>query len=260
MSRSSAPPSVPTVGRAEGEAATIYQTPGADWWDVWQTSVNAILMVSDTRTWCSDVAAALGSEGYAVLVDGWGASAREAALPFDLIMVDLGLPELTAPAVIAEIRSRNTLPILAVAPPAAREAVVLDALAAGADQCVRQTAGPREVLARVRAILRRCPPQPRVIDLRCATVGTISVDVATMAAVVDGVKIELTARECDVLYALMRQPGRVVTREALEPDTSTARNERDLDSVVRRLRLKLETVDDRRRITTVRGVGFRFEA
>lgn len=235
----------------------MYQPLGADWWDAWQASVNGILIISDTSTWRSDLRAALASEGYAVRVDAWGASASGAVLPFDLIMVDLGLPE--SAMVIAEIHSRSSLPIVAVAPVGAREAVVLDALAAGADQCVRQTAGPREVLARVRAILRRCPAQPRVIDLRCATVGRVSVDAASMVAVVDGVKIELTARECEVLYALMRQAGRVVTRDTLEVESSNARSERDLDSVVRRLRLKLETVDDRRRITTVRGVGFRFE-
>ena len=245
---------------AQGEADTIEQTPVCDWWEVWRTSATAVLIVSDSPAWCGDVAATLATEGYAVLIETWAAAVRKPDLPFDLILVDLCLSAMTATAIIAEIRSQTTLPILAIAPPAAREVVVLDALAAGADQCVRHTAGPREVLARARSLLRRCPPRPRVVDLRCATIGEVSVDVATMTMLVAGERVDLTARECDVLYALMRQPGRVVTREALRPDSSMARNEHDLDAVVRRLRSKLETVDAQRRITTVRGVGFRFEA
>lgn len=247
---------------AAGTAGAANVTPDADrWWQLWRTGVTTVLMVSDNETGCSDVAAALSSEGYGVRVDSWSAPADGADLPFDLCLVDLGLTTRAATEVISEIRSRSTLPILAVAPIAAREVLVLDALAAGADQCAGQAAYPREMVARVRSLLRRHPPRPReVIDLRgTTTIGTISVEVATSTAVVDGEKIELARRECEVLHALLRQPGRVVTREALNRDAAPARNDRDLDGVVRRLRAKLEAVEGRRHITTVRGVGFRFD-
>lgn len=244
-------PPVLTVGAIPGETSGI-----DSWWQQWRDGVTTVLVISDGQPWCDDVVMALSQEGYAARIDGWSGPTDEADLPFDLVLVDLDLSG-DAIAMIAEVRSRSALPILAVAPTRAREVLVLDALAAGADQCVRSSAGAREVVARARSLLRRCPPRPRdVIDLR---LGPISVDLASWAAVVAGERIDLSGPECHVLSALLRQPGRVVTRAALTRDAAGARNDRDLDAVVRRLRAKLEAAEGRRRITTVRGVGFRID-
>lgn len=240
-----------TAGAVPGGAS---ETDG--WWQLWREGVTTVLLVSDGQPWCHDVAAALADEGYAARIDGWRGPVEEADLPFDLVVVDLGGTG-DPIGTITELRSRTTLPILAVVPTTAREVLVLDALAAGADQCVRGSAGAREVVARARSLLRRCPPRSRaVIDLRA---GPLSVDLATGTALVMGVRIELTGAECHVLGALLRHPGRVVTRAALTRDASGAWSDRDLDAVVRRVRAKLEAVEGRRRISTVRGVGFRLE-
>jgi DNA-binding response OmpR family regulator len=114
------------------------------------------------------------------------------------------------------------------------------------------------VTARLRALLRRVPPRSSAPvepnpDL------AVTIDEATGSVRVDGAVVSLSRRELEVLRTLLARPGRVVTRAELAGSWPALSADRRLDFVIRRLRQKLEMVDGRRRINSVRGVGFRFE-
>ena len=135
------------------------------------------------------------------------------------------------------------------------EATVLAAFSAGADQSTPLTTSPRQFVARLRSLLRRHPPAAS--GGPAPALGPVVLDVARRpSTMVHGEVVTLSDQEYHVLSALMDRAGRVVSRKDLLGDVSTARTDRALDFVIRRLRQKLEQTDTRRRITAVRGVGF----
>lgn len=219
-----------------------------------------ILVVTESSVWGESVGIALEEEGFAVRLD----LSREGVfepLRFDLAIVDMENTFRAPDAAILSLRDATDAPILAVTPALVREAVSLTAYSSGADQCVALTTRPRELVARVRALLRRHPPstggEPHT-EIRVA--GVLDLDASRRSVVVDGEEIPLSARECEILVSLLRRPGRVVPRDELMSTTPAEDGESTLDAVMRRLRTKLESVDQRRRIVAVRGVGFRFDA
>jgi DNA-binding response OmpR family regulator len=247
--------------RTDGSLLAPVAEPQRDgwWWRVWRAGAISVLIVGDDTSWREEIAALLEAEGYAVRLDDGSGDLTDPTHPFDIAVVDLGLTTRSARAVCATLRARSTVPILAVAPGSVREPAVLDAYAAGADQCVSPTVRSRELLARVRALLRRHPPHPRrIIDLGEDGEGAISLDPSTGTAVVAGRPVSLTTQESAVLHALLWRPGRVATREELMSLCARGCPDRVLDSLVRQVRTKLEAVEGQRRIVAVRGVGFRF--
>jgi DNA-binding response OmpR family regulator len=174
---------------------------------------------------------------------------------FDAVLLDVMMPGLDGLAVLRQLRDRgDRVPVLMLT---ARgdEADRVVGLELGADDYVAKPFSPRELLARVRAVLRRA--QPGTADERLAAAG-IAANTGSREVTVDGTRVELTAIEFDVLVTLLRRAGRVVPRAALlelagRADTTVG--ERSVDVHVSRLRRKLG--DDRgRRIQTVRGVGY----
>ncbi|MDP1818334.1 MAG: response regulator transcription factor [Acidimicrobiales bacterium] len=247
------PPAVRPQERSGGE------------WKSWRDGQVTVLLVTDSAAWEDQIASWLHAEGYAVLVDDLrgpeqstegGAGATEPTVSFDIAVVDMGLTARPAAEVLARLRAHSAAPILAVSPVAFRAPVALDVYEAGADQLVTQAVGQRELVARVRALLRRWPGRPRPDQEPAAGLGPISVDIATCTLTIGDHSTGLTPDECAVLLALLRRPGSVVHREELAAGEAGVR-ERVLDSVVRQVRGKLEAVEGRRRIETVRGVGFR---
>ncbi|MDZ4828532.1 MAG: winged helix-turn-helix domain-containing protein [Actinomycetota bacterium] len=214
-----------------------------------------VLLVCDDPGSREALAAALEAEGYRVHFAAPVRAGLHIGAEFDVAVVDLsiaGPPDL----IIGALRARTDMPIMAVAAVTVGEATVLGAYTAGADQCVNGFTRPRELVARVRALLRRSRPRPRAGG-EAGTADGCAVDVSRGTAVVTGAEIALTRPECELLEALTRRPGRVVRREEL---VALGLHAGALDSHVRRLRNKLEAVDGRRRIVVVRGVGFRFDA
>jgi two-component system OmpR family response regulator len=182
---------------------------------------------------------------------GLGALAGDA---FDAVLLDVMMPGMDGLEVLRRMRGAHQLPVIMLT---ARgdEADRVVGLELGADDYVAKPFSPRELLARLRAVLRRA--QPHSMAERLAFAG-IAADVGTREVWVDGKPVELTGLEFDILIALLRRAGRVVPRQALLGDagrTDVAVGERTVDVHISRLRKKLGD-DPPRRIRTVRGVGY----
>ena len=185
--------------------------------------------------------------------DGLQALARDA---FDAVLLDVMMPGIDGLETLRRIRERSPVPVIMLT---ARgdEADRVVGLELGADDYVPKPFSPRELLARVRAVLRRSRPEALGEHLSAAG---IVVDVQARDVQVDGRRVELTGLEFDLLVALLRRAGRVVPRAALLSEAGrddVAVGERTVDVHIRRLRAKLGE-QHAALIQTVRSVGYRF--
>jgi two-component system alkaline phosphatase synthesis response regulator PhoP len=219
--------------------------------------MKTVLVVDDERNIVDLVRLYLEKEGFAVVAaaDGDAALAAFDRHAPDLVVLDLMLPRLDGFEVCREIRRRGPTPVLILT---ARsddvDAVV--GLELGADDYVTKPFNPRVLVARVKAILRRTEATDR--GERPLDVGALRIDPRRREVTVDGRPVELRAREFDLLLALARDPGVVLTRDALLEhvwETDFAGETRTVDVHVAELRKKLG--DDGPRIETVRGLGYR---
>jgi DNA-binding response OmpR family regulator len=177
----------------------------------------------------------------------------------DVLVLDLGLPGMDGLDVARTIRRESTLPIIMLTARDDELDRVLG-LEIGADDYVTKPFSPRELVARIRAILRRVDRQDEASD-RIEAAG-VSIDIARMRVVVGGRTVELTPTEFQLLVALARQPGRIFTRSQLLDaihGVAFESYERAVDAHVKNLRRKLEDDPSRPRyVLTVYGVGYRF--
>jgi DNA-binding response OmpR family regulator len=200
----------------------------------------------------------LEAEHYAVSVERSGEAAffRASTDAFDLILMDLGLPDRDGLEIISALR-RNTVrtPIIVLT---ARDAVDarVAGLDAGADDYLVKPFAFEELVARVRALIRREAPQHR-LNL---TVGALSLDVVTRTVTRDGEPLDLTVKEFEVIECLMRFSGQIVSRETLAREVWKELRSTSLDNVIdvhlTRLRRKVDADRLPSFIHTVRGVGF----
>jgi len=230
---------------------------------VWQHGrMTRVLLAEDDPAIAEPLARALGREGYDVVVQGTGHGAIEAAPAADMIILDLGLPDMDGLDVARQVRTDGlTTPVL-ILTARADEVDLVVGLDAGADDYVTKPFRLAELLARVRALLRRSHADGSEEDeLRTQDV---RVDLAAHRAFQQDRELHLTAKEFDLLRVLVREAGTVVPRETLmrevwgsDPTGST----KTLDMHVSWLRRKLgDDAAAPRYITTVRGMGFRFES
>jgi two-component system OmpR family response regulator len=216
-----------------------------------------VLLIDDDARLAELLVGYLTPQGVALVHAGGGQAGLSAlaAGGFDAILLDVMMPGLDGLAVLRKIREAdNRIPVLMLT---ARgdEADRVVGLELGADDYVAKPFSPRELLARLRAVLRRAMPDSVAEKLSSAG---ITVDTGTREAWVDGKSVELTGLEIDLLVALLRRAGRVVPRAALlelagRGDVSVG--ERAVDVHISRLRKKLGD-DPPTRIRTVRGVGY----
>jgi two-component system OmpR family response regulator len=188
--------------------------------------------------------------------DGAAGLKALAADAFDAVLLDVMMPGIDGLEVLRRIRggAGGTIPVLMLT---ARgdEADRVVGLELGADDYVAKPFSPRELLARLRAVLRRAAPA--VVGERLVAAGIV-VDVGARHVTVDGGEVELTGLELDILIALVRRAGRVVPRSALLAEAGrddVAVSERTVDVHVSKLRKKLGD-DAAKRIRTVRGIGY----
>jgi DNA-binding response OmpR family regulator len=218
-----------------------------------------ILVVDDEPKITRLVRDYLESAGFTVVTaaDGREALMRARTERPDLVVLDLGLPQLDGLDVTRHLRRDGDLPIIMLT---ARddETDKLIGLELGADDYVTKPFSPRELVARVRAVLRRHDRDGSDGLLRA---GALTLDVPRMRLEVDGLPVELTATEFSLLAAMARQPGRVFTRSQLLDaihGVTFESYERAIDAHVKNIRRKIELdPHDPRHLLTVYGVGYR---
>lgn len=225
-----------------------------------------VLVVEDDDALREVLRLHLAAEGWAVRAvgDGDAALALAGERRPAVAVLDVMLPGRTGLDVCAALRARfDPSPGVIVLTARGDEADVLLGFEAGADDYVMKPCRPREIVARVRALLRRtAPPAARDEDLQAIVRGPIRVDRARHEASVHGAPLRLTGTELSLLATLAAQPGRVFSRaELLEGvwDTRNPGYARNVDCHVTRLRRKLESAGlSPAPVETVHGVGYRF--
>jgi len=224
--------------------------------------VTRLLVVDDDRQLARALRITLAARGYEVVTAADGATALAAAsrTPPDLVILDLGLPDMDGVAVIEGLRGWSPAPVIVLSARHAEPAKVA-ALDAGADDFVTKPFGMDELLARVRAALRRAAPATAT-----AVVATdaFTVDLAGKRVTTSGGEVRLTPTEWHLLETLVREPGRLVTQKQLlqqvwGPAYQTETNY--LRVHLANLRRKLEPDPARPRyLITEPGIGYRFMA
>jgi two-component system OmpR family response regulator len=221
-----------------------------------------ILIVDDDAHIREVVQYTLEREGHAVVTarNGVEALARAADSAVDLVLLDVLMPELDGLAVCRRLRAQRALPIIFLSSRAEEVDRVLG-LELGGDDYVTKPFSPRELAARVQAVLRRTSA-PAPGDPGRVTRGRLVLDVPGHEARVDGTAIELTVTEFAILRALLEHPGRVWTRAQIIARVRAddfRMTERTIDTHVRRIRGKLRG-HDLDPIETVHGLGYKGKA
>lgn len=221
-------------------------------------------MVEDEESFSDALSYMLRKEGFEVSVAATGTSAltefdRTGA---DIVLLDLMLPEMSGTEVCRQLRQRSHVPIIMVT---ARDSEIdkVVGLEIGADDYVTKPYSPRELVARIRAVLRRQSADAAESGAPTLAAGPVRMDIERHVVTVDGAAVQLPLKEFELLELLLRNAGRVLTRGQLIDrvwgadyvgDTKT------LDVHVKRLRSKVEPEPSAPRyIVTVRGLGYKFE-
>jgi DNA-binding response OmpR family regulator len=217
-----------------------------------------VLLIDDDARLFELLASYLNQNGVDVTVapDGPKGLAALEASPFDAVLLDVMMPGMDGLEVCKRIRQKSRIPVIMLTAKGDETDRVVG-LEIGADDYVAKPFSPRELLARLRAVLRRAAPEVVADQLR---VGDIAIDVPSREVKVLGRTADLTGIEFDILVALARRAGRVVPRESLLTEAGRgdiAVSERTVDVHISHLRQKLG--DDPRAprlIKTVRGIGY----
>lgn len=232
-----------------------------------------VLVVEDEEAFIDALTVGLTREGFRVEVarDGAEGLARFKELAPDLVLLDLMLPRISGVDVCREIRARSDVPIIMVTAKSAEVDTVVG-LEVGADDYVTKPYRMRELVARMRAVLRRSdaatvgdisPAEEGEPEPEAIVVGDVSIDPSRHEVIVRGVQMQLPLKEFELLRYLLENAGLVLSRDALIDrvwghdyvgDTKT------LDVHVKRLRSKIESEPSSpSRIVTIRGLGYKFD-
>lgn len=220
-----------------------------------------ILIVEDDDVVSETLRAYLANAGYAVRTCRDGGEGLRLALDpaIDLVILDLMLPGIGGHEICRRVRAASTVPIVMLTARTSEDDRVRG-LELGADDYVGKPFSPREVVARVQALLRRSEARPAAGPPQPIVVGPIELDAWSHEVRVEGRAVAVTPTEFRLLDAFMRQPGRTFTRDelvarAFGPDYDGA--DRTIDTHVTNLRRKIESTDTPRYLVTVHGVGYR---
>jgi two-component system, OmpR family, KDP operon response regulator KdpE len=220
----------------------------------------SVLVVEDDDAIRAAIRRGLTERGYAVAVAATGFAGLEHALKDapQVVLLDLGLPDVDGLTVISLIRAASDVPIIVITAQD-DDPTMIKALDAGADDYVVKPFGTDQVAARIRAVLRRggqSPTTPETLQ-----VGDLVIDEGTRSATMAGVPLDLARKEFDLLLALAHRRGDVVTKRELLADVwqqAYGGSDRTVDVHLSWLRRKLgETAAEPRYLLSVRGVGVR---
>jgi len=218
-----------------------------------------ILLVDDDTELCALLSEFLRREGFTVECANEGNRGLEMALKpgVDMVVLDVMLPGIDGFEILKRLRQQSKVPVMMLT---ARGEDVdrIVGLELGADDYLPKPFNPKELVARIRAILRRYAPRPPAPSSRIELNG-VMVDPGTREAFSNGKPVELTTFEFDILELLMRSAGRVLSRDALMENFYSRKAtpyDRSLDMHISHLRKKLENGEAL--IKTIRGVGYQF--
>ena len=223
-----------------------------------------ILIVEDEKSLSEPLAYLLGKEGYdtTIVADGLAAVAEFDRNGTDLMLLDLMLPGMQGTEVCREIRTRSAVPIIMLTAKDSEVDIVVG-LELGADDYVTKPYSTRELLARIRAVLRR-KTEPETENDLVLEAGDVRMDIERHTVTVAGKETAMPLKEFELLELLLRNAGRVLTRGQLIDriwgadyfgDTKT------LDVHIKRIRSRIEKEPSQpTMLVTVRGLGYRFEA
>lgn len=224
-----------------------------------------ILIADDNRQISSVLGEYAKKEGYeiALAYDGDEAVARFNRGGIDLILLDVMMPKKDGFEVCREIRRVSTVPIIMVTA-RGEDFERIMGLDIGADDYIVKPFSPGEVLARVRAVLRRIAPDPSSGQKgESAQIGSLTIDMDHYKAAIDGRPVALTKKEMEILWTMVQNPGRVYTRDSLLDliwGYDYYGDNRTVDSHIKRLRAKLDAIPHTGwGITTIWGMGYKFE-
>lgn len=227
---------------------------------------HTVLVVEDESSYVEALLVGLAREGFRVVVatDGADALDRFDSVQPDVVLLDVMLPKISGLDVCRQLRKRSQVPIIMVTAKGAEIDTVVG-LEVGADDYVTKPYRMRELVARMHAVMRRRGVAAVGVEMSTGalTVGDVSLDADEHRVVIDGAEVALPLKEFELLHLLLANAGRVMSRDLLIDrvwggdyvgDTKT------LDVHVKRLRSKVEpNPTNPTRITTIRGLGYKFE-
>ena len=220
-----------------------------------------ILLIDDDREFCELLKEFFEIEGISITFAHDGKSGIDAIMTrnVDVVILDIMMPPPNGIEVLKQVRPRSTIPIIMLT---ARGEDIdrIIGLELGADDYLAKPCNPRELLARIRAILRRTQQSPSS-QPEIFNIGDISLDSGTRNAAVAGVSVELTSTQFNVLEELMRHAGKVITKEELTEkvlDRKLDAYDRSIDMHVSNIRKILNQHSKNQHIKTIRNVGYQF--
>ena len=224
-----------------------------------------VLLVEDEPALADPLAYLLRREGYEfeIAEDGPTALASFRELGADIVLLDLMLPGMPGTEVCRQLRASSTVPIIMLTAKDSEVDIVVG-LELGADDYVTKPYSARELLARMRAVLRRLSTAEADLDDRVLEGGRVTLDIDRHTVSVDGSEISMPLKEFELLEVLMRNAGRVLTRGQLIDrvwGTDYFGDTKTLDVHIKRIRSRIEkNPSEPAMLVTVRGLGYRFES
>lgn len=224
---------------------------------------NKILIVDDDENICELLNLYLKKDGFDTSIAYNGRQAVELAEKYnpDLILLDIMLPELDGWQVCREIRKKSEVPIIMLTAKGETFDKILG-LELGADDYVTKPFDTKEVVARIKAVLRRSNESEKAERIEEVRYDKLVINLTNYELVVDGKPIDTPPKELELIYHLASNPNRVYTRDQLLDEVwgfDYYGDSRTVDVHVKRLREKLEDVSDKWSLKTVWGVGYKFE-
>ena len=222
-----------------------------------------ILIVDDDENICELLRLYLEKDGFETVVANDGEQAVDYAAKYtpDLILLDIMLPKLDGWQVCREIRKSSDVPIIMLTAKGETFDKILG-LELGADDYISKPFDTKEVIARIKAVLRRSSDKDKVSQIQEVKYDKLRINLTNYELEVNGVKIDTPPKELELIYHLASNPNRVYTRDQLLDEVwgfDYYGDSRTVDVHVKRLREKLENVSDRWSLKTVWGVGYKFE-
>jgi two-component system response regulator RegX3 len=229
-------------------------------------SVQTVLVVEDEDSFVDALTLGLRKEGFRVEIarDGLEALTRFDAVNPDIVLLDLMLPKVSGIDVCREIRKKSQVPIIMVTAKSSEIDTVVG-LEVGADDYISKPYRIRELVARMRAVMRRGVPAAVVAEPAgdVLTVGDVALDAAEHVVVIRGESVRLPLKEFELLHLLLANAGRVLSRDVLIDrvwGSDYVGDTKTLDVHIKRLRSRVETDPSHpTRIVTIRGLGYKYE-